>query len=214
MIYTSCAQDKVGVVLSTSVYIAASSNTPTACRVYYTFAGVSFTFENHPSVDEKLNTSGVFNCSVAWALDADGAPLVPPSNQPQSQIKSARFSTGSHGVVTHIFCTRQQYSVSTQHLAMLCSKFCYHSHSRVMVYGCLKESPETRELCCKYFAVSDDYSATKRLDVIQSIGMSSAADLDKLSKWIEESRLDPNDPTNADLMYLMRVSFRDWITNK
>ena len=83
-----------------------------------------------------------------------------------------------------------------------------------MVYGCLKESPETRELCCKYFAVSDDYSATKRLDVIQSIGMSSAADLDKLSKWIEESRLDPNDPTNADLMYLMRVSFRDWITNK
>ena len=49
-------------------------------------------------------------------------------------------------------------------------------------------------------------SATKRLDVIQSIGMSSAADLDKLTKWIEESRLDPNDPSNADLMYLMRVS--------
>ena len=50
------------------------------------------------------------------------------------------------------------------------------------------------------------FSATKRLDVIQSIGMSSAADLDKLAKWIEESRLDPNDPSNADLMYLMRVS--------
>ena len=52
------------------------------------------------------------------------------------------------------------------------------------------------------------FSATKRLDVIQSIGMSSAADLDKLAKWIEESRLDPNDPSNADLMYLMRVSGR------
>jgi len=43
-------------------------------------------------------------------------------------------------------------------------------------------------------------------DPIADIGMSGLCDMEKLTKWIEESRLDPNDPGNADIMHLMRVS--------
>jgi len=42
-------------------------------------------------------------------------------------------------------------------------------------------------------------------DPIADIGMSGLCDMEKLTKWIEESRLDPNDPGNADIMHLMRV---------
>ncbi|XP_064626685.1 coiled-coil and C2 domain-containing protein 2A-like isoform X3 [Lineus longissimus] len=48
------------------------------------------------------------------------------------------------------------------------------------------------------------YSAFKKFDAVQAIGASGMVDLDKLSKWIAEARLDPNDPTNADLVYLMK----------
>ena len=37
------------------------------------------------------------------------------------------------------------------------------------------------------------------MDVIGAIGMAGLDDMGKLSKWIEESRLDPNDPSNADI---------------
>lgn len=46
----------------------------------------------------------------------------------------------------------------------------------------------------------------KGVDAIAAIGASGMADMDKLSKWIAKSRLDPNDPDNAELMFLMRVS--------
>lgn len=38
------------------------------------------------------------------------------------------------------------------------------------------------------------------------LGMHALADIDKLSEWIDKSKLDPNDPSNADLMFLMKVS--------
>ena len=44
------------------------------------------------------------------------------------------------------------------------------------------------------------------MDAVAAIGVSGMSDMDKLTKWIAESRLDPNDPSNADLMYLFRVS--------
>jgi len=49
------------------------------------------------------------------------------------------------------------------------------------------------------------YSAVRCKDPITDIGMSGLCDMEKLTKWIEESRLDPNDPGNADIMHLMRV---------
>ena len=32
-------------------------------------------------------------------------------------------------------------------------------------------------------------------------------DMDKLSKWLADSRIDPNDPANSELVYLLRVKF-------
>ena len=46
----------------------------------------------------------------------------------------------------------------------------------------------------------------KGMDAVAAIGVAGMSDMDKLTKWIAESRLDPNDPSNAELMYLMRVS--------
>ena len=45
----------------------------------------------------------------------------------------------------------------------------------------------------------------KGVDPVAAIGVSGMADMDKLTSWIAQSRLDPNDPSNADLMYLLRV---------
>ena len=50
------------------------------------------------------------------------------------------------------------------------------------------------------------HSAMKGMDAVAAIGASGMSDMDQLSKWITQSRLDPNDPSNADLMYLMKVS--------
>lgn len=50
----------------------------------------------------------------------------------------------------------------------------------------------------------------KGADVISAIGLSGLADMAKLSKWVEDSHLDPNDPANADIMHLMRVSVFAW----
>ena len=44
------------------------------------------------------------------------------------------------------------------------------------------------------------------VDIISALGMAGMTDMDKLIKWISQARLDPNDPSNADLMYLLRVS--------
>ena len=51
----------------------------------------------------------------------------------------------------------------------------------------------------------------KGIDALAAIGASGLTDLDKLTKWIAESRLDPNDPSNADLVCLLRVrQYHQW----
>lgn len=50
------------------------------------------------------------------------------------------------------------------------------------------------------------YSAMKKMDPLAAIGATGVIDIQKLSKWFEESRLDPNDPANADLVYMLKVS--------
>lgn len=30
-------------------------------------------------------------------------------------------------------------------------------------------------------------------------------DIDKLAKWLSDSRIDPNDPANSELVYLLKV---------
>jgi len=61
------------------------------------------------------------------------------------------------------------------------------------------------ELLMVYWKSGLIYSAVRCKDPITDIGMSGLCDMEKLTKWIEESRLDPNDPGNADIMHLMRV---------
>ncbi|XP_069126927.1 coiled-coil and C2 domain-containing protein 2A-like isoform X2 [Argopecten irradians] len=48
------------------------------------------------------------------------------------------------------------------------------------------------------------FSAIKKMDPMQAVSPSGKVDLEKLSKWFEESRLDPNDPSNADLVYMLK----------
>lgn len=48
----------------------------------------------------------------------------------------------------------------------------------------------------------------KKMDPLSAISSSGAVDIEKLAKWFEESRLDPNDPANADLVYMLKVSVK------
>lgn len=45
----------------------------------------------------------------------------------------------------------------------------------------------------------------KGKDAVIDIGASAMTDMEKLSKWLTDSRIDPNDPANSDLIYLLRV---------
>jgi len=45
----------------------------------------------------------------------------------------------------------------------------------------------------------------KGKDAVMEIGASAMMDMDKLSKWLSNSRIDPNDPANSELVYLLRV---------
>lgn len=46
----------------------------------------------------------------------------------------------------------------------------------------------------------------KGKDAVAEIGQSAMMDMDKLSKWLTDSRIDPNDPANSELVYLLRAS--------
>ncbi|XP_029649306.1 coiled-coil and C2 domain-containing protein 2A-like isoform X1 [Octopus sinensis] len=48
-----------------------------------------------------------------------------------------------------------------------------------------------------------------KLDPLAAIGASGIMDLEKLSQWVRSARLDPNDPNNADLMFLLRPHIDD-----
>ena len=49
------------------------------------------------------------------------------------------------------------------------------------------------------------FSAMKLNDPVAAIGTSGVMNLERLAKWFEQARLDPNDPANADLVYLLGV---------
>ncbi|XP_015268406.1 PREDICTED: coiled-coil and C2 domain-containing protein 2A [Gekko japonicus] len=49
-------------------------------------------------------------------------------------------------------------------------------------------------------------SAVKNIDAIASIGTSGLTDMRKLAKWAAETKLDPNNPSNAALMHLIMVT--------
>lgn len=45
----------------------------------------------------------------------------------------------------------------------------------------------------------------KGKDAVREIGASAMMDMEVLSKWLSDSRIDPNDPANSELVYLLRV---------
>ncbi|XP_063165692.1 coiled-coil and C2 domain-containing protein 2A isoform X1 [Candoia aspera] len=49
-------------------------------------------------------------------------------------------------------------------------------------------------------------SALKNVDAIASIGASGLTDMKKLAKWVNETKLDPNDPSNAALMQFLKIT--------
>ncbi|KAL5016252.1 hypothetical protein ScPMuIL_005841 [Solemya velum] len=42
----------------------------------------------------------------------------------------------------------------------------------------------------------------KKIDPLAAVGAAGLNDIQKLQKWFENSKLDPNDPSNADLVFL------------
>jgi len=45
----------------------------------------------------------------------------------------------------------------------------------------------------------------KKMDPLAAIGAAGVMDIKKLADWFATSRLDPNDPSNADIVYMLRV---------
>lgn len=52
------------------------------------------------------------------------------------------------------------------------------------------------------------FSGLGRLDAVSYIGASGLYDMKKIGEWATQSRLDPNDPKNASIMQLLKVSIR------
>ena len=48
-------------------------------------------------------------------------------------------------------------------------------------------------------------SGPRQPDAVSFIGASRLNDMKKIGEWATESRLDPNDPTNAGIMQLLKV---------
>lgn len=48
------------------------------------------------------------------------------------------------------------------------------------------------------------FYAMRKMDPVTAIGAAGVVDIQKLAKWFEDSRLDPNDPANADLVYMLK----------
>lgn len=49
-------------------------------------------------------------------------------------------------------------------------------------------------------------SAVKRYDALAALGAAGMVDIQNLIKWIEQSHLDPNDPANADIMNIIKLT--------
>lgn len=53
---------------------------------------------------------------------------------------------------------------------------------------------------------ASNISAVKRYDALAALGAAGMVDIQNLVKWIEQSHLDPNDPANADIMNIIKLS--------
>lgn len=53
---------------------------------------------------------------------------------------------------------------------------------------------------------ASNLSAVKRYDALAALGAAGMVDIQSLVKWIEQSHLDPNDPANADIMNIIKLS--------
>lgn len=51
----------------------------------------------------------------------------------------------------------------------------------------------------------------KQMDPLAAIGASGVMDMKILADWFEKCRLDPNDPSNADIVYLLKVHCRSTV---
>uniref|UniRef100_A0A3B4AM41 Uncharacterized protein n=1 Tax=Periophthalmus magnuspinnatus TaxID=409849 RepID=A0A3B4AM41_9GOBI len=54
------------------------------------------------------------------------------------------------------------------------------------------------------------FSGLGHLDAVSCIGASGLYDLKKIGEWAKQSRLDPNDPKNASIMQLLKVTAPDY----
>lgn len=53
---------------------------------------------------------------------------------------------------------------------------------------------------------SSNLSAMKRYDALAALGAAGMVDIQNVIKWIEQSHLDPNDPANADIMNIVKLT--------
>ncbi|XP_050400906.2 coiled-coil and C2 domain-containing protein 2A [Patella vulgata] len=53
------------------------------------------------------------------------------------------------------------------------------------------------------YSTNNIYNAMKMMDPVAAIGATGVVNIERLAKWFQESRLDPNDPNNADLVYML-----------
>lgn len=70
-----------------------------------------------------------------------------------------------------------------------------------------------RLCCCCFYVIVNTYlsvflSGMGHLDAVSYIGASGLYDMKKIGEWARQSRLDPNDPKNASIMQLLKVSMR------
>ncbi|KAL4236189.1 Coiled-coil and C2 domain-containing protein 2A [Mactra antiquata] len=52
--------------------------------------------------------------------------------------------------------------------------------------------------------ITSMFNHMKKMDPLAAIGARGVMDMKKLADWFYESRLDPNDPSNADIVYILR----------
>lgn len=82
-------------------------------------------------------------------------------------------------------------------------------------YKILQNCSKTCCCCCFYVIVNTDLSVflsgKGHLDAVSYIGASGLYDMKKIGEWAKQSRLDPNDPKNASIMQLLKVSIRRWL---
>lgn len=50
------------------------------------------------------------------------------------------------------------------------------------------------------------FSSVKHIDAVAALGATGVIDIKQLTEWAEKAKLDPNDPANAFLLNVLKVS--------